>query len=300
MFKNKAPSTIQAWILRRENFHADNALLQKSLSYLRWTTRKSNTSETHNRFDHCFFLLLPSKPMLHGIHTPHYCPSSPSSSNNTTLFFAMRSPSPCLSSTTLLSLPSCSFLFSSLRPRKLFQGFRPLSSLRETKKVTLRKVPSKFSQNLYFDDRKGQGQDGNASDDGEDGLTGENAIKGTIIAGLLLVGVVGGFGTAGYFFKDQINAFLTQLSSFIDGNFHRRTNLILICNILEFRTTGLDCQLSHFVGILECDSGCEKIWKEDLHTYDSLLIFLENLRFLLWSLDGAHVSAGSGWVLINK
>ena len=48
-------------------------------------------------------------------------------------------------------------------------------------------------------------------------MEGDTAIKGTILAGVLLVGVVGGFATVGYVYKDQINAFLTQFSTFIEG-----------------------------------------------------------------------------------
>ncbi|PWZ33798.1 Cytochrome c [Zea mays] len=43
------------------------------------------------------------------------------------------------------------------------------------------------------------------------------ALTGTLVAGALLVGFVGGFGAAGYVYKDQINTFLTQFSGFIDG-----------------------------------------------------------------------------------
>ncbi|PWA83626.1 hypothetical protein CTI12_AA164090 [Artemisia annua] len=42
-------------------------------------------------------------------------------------------------------------------------------------------------------------------------------LVGTIIAGLLLIGVVGGFGSVGYIYRDQINAFLIQFSTFIEG-----------------------------------------------------------------------------------
>ena len=52
-----------------------------------------------------------------------------------------------------------------------------------------------------------------------EGLEGDTAVKGSILAGVLLLGVVGGFGAVGYVYKDQINAFLTQFSGFIEGNF---------------------------------------------------------------------------------
>lgn len=59
----------------------------------------------------------------------------------------------------------------------------------------------------------GGGEKGGFFEDGDDGT----AVKGTIFAGLLLVGVVGGFGAVGYFYKDQINSFLSHFSTFIEG-----------------------------------------------------------------------------------
>ncbi|XP_006646542.2 TVP38/TMEM64 family membrane protein slr0305 [Oryza brachyantha] len=102
----------------------------------------------------------------------------------------------------------------------------PLSSLRDPDKATLRKA----SPNVPF--RLGGGGGGGSSKDrrpaadqeeeeeedaeGEEG-DGGAAITGTLLAGALLVGFVGGFGAAGYVYKDQINTFLTQFSGFIDG-----------------------------------------------------------------------------------
>nr|XP_010910527.1 uncharacterized protein LOC105036450 isoform X2 [Elaeis guineensis] len=131
----------------------------------------------------------------------------------------MQSMRPCLSTPSSHRFLSCSpspfSSLSSLRPRRS-HAFRPLSSLRETKKGTLRKA-SNVPQNLKFDNRKGR-DDGSVSEDGEGELGGETAVKGTVLAGLLLGGVIGGFGTVGYVYKDQINAFLTQFSGFIEDS----------------------------------------------------------------------------------
>lgn len=77
---------------------------------------------------------------------------------------------------------------------------------------------SNVPQNLKFDNNKKKGGGGGGEDEGSEGESGgDAALKGTVLAGLLLLGVVGGFGAAGYVYKDQINAFLTQFSGFIDG-----------------------------------------------------------------------------------
>ncbi|XP_077231757.1 SNARE associated Golgi protein family isoform X1 [Tasmannia lanceolata] len=147
--------------------------------------------------------------------------------------------SSCLSSSPhpLLTAPlrptSFSSSLSNFRPKHCFI-FKLYSSLKETNKKSLHKASSNIPKNLSInnpknpkennkdgDDEKLLDEDENPNDqiseDGESGLEGQTAIKGTIFAGLLLVGVVGGFASVGYFYKDQINAFLTQFSGFIEG-----------------------------------------------------------------------------------
>ncbi|KAF7032086.1 hypothetical protein CFC21_043309 [Triticum aestivum] len=112
------------------------------------------------------------------------------------------------------------------RHRRAFHP--PLSSLRESDKGTLRKA----SPNLPFrlgggggrspDDRRsaaGQEKKGKKEKDEkeEEGGGVSGALTGTLLAGAVLVGVVGGFGAAGYVYKDQINTFLTHFSGFIEG-----------------------------------------------------------------------------------
>ncbi|PON81516.1 Transmembrane protein [Trema orientale] len=128
-------------------------------------------------------------------------------------------PSPCLSSFT----PPSAFFFS-FRPNKRVHFLSPCSSLKQTKKQTLQKTtgtPSTPPQSIkwpFNNSKTDDGADKNGGDEGGDGgLEGDTAVKGTLLAGLLLVGVVGGCGAVGYIYKDQINAFLTQFSTFIEG-----------------------------------------------------------------------------------
>ncbi|KAK3166168.1 hypothetical protein QOZ80_1AG0042310 [Eleusine coracana subsp. coracana] len=127
------------------------------------------------------------------------------------------SPSPVLSSHFSPPAPGA----SPWRRRRLRgRAFHPpLSSLREPDKATIRKA----SPNVPF--RLGGGGSGSPKDrrppaddeEKEEEGSGAGALTGTLLAGALLVGIVGGFGAAGYVYKDQINTFLTQFSSFIDG-----------------------------------------------------------------------------------
>ncbi|XP_062227805.1 uncharacterized protein LOC133926074 [Phragmites australis] len=128
------------------------------------------------------------------------------------------SPSPVLSSH--FSPPGA----SPWRRRRRRAFHPPLSSLREPNKTTLRKA----SPNVPFrlggggsgspkDRRPAADDEEEAEEEEEEGGGGAGAVTGTLLAGALLVGVVGGFGAAGYVYKDQINSFLTQFSGFIDG-----------------------------------------------------------------------------------
>ncbi|KAJ0959784.1 hypothetical protein J5N97_000532 [Dioscorea zingiberensis] len=89
-------------------------------------------------------------------------------------------------------------------------------SVVESKKPTLRKASSNAPQSFKFDNSKG-GPDGPGPDGPEGGLGGDSAIAGSVLAGILLVGFIGGVGTVGFLYKDQINSFLNQFSGFIEG-----------------------------------------------------------------------------------
>ncbi|KAJ8625343.1 hypothetical protein MRB53_033873 [Persea americana] len=145
---------------------------------------------------------------------PCLCSSSPSSPSHSPLLTHHIRPS----SFSFSFSPSPSSFLHSFRFRR-FHVLKPCSSLKQTKKQTLQK-PTSIPQSLRFESPKNGDDDDDkkrpADDDGGE-LEGDTAIKGTILAGLLLVGVVGGFASVGYIYKDQINAFLTQISGFIEG-----------------------------------------------------------------------------------
>lgn len=132
---------------------------------------------------------------------------------------------PCLSSslhTHNFSPPSSSLIFTSHRR---FHFLTPCSSLRQTKKqqqqqqlTKINTAPSGFKR--LFSPKPDDDDD---DDDGDkkqpDSDTG-TALKGTLLAGVLLLGIVGGFAAVGYIYRDPINSFLNQLSLFIEGPFH--------------------------------------------------------------------------------
>ena len=53
--------------------------------------------------------------------------------------------------------------------------------------------------------------------DGQGLVSASTALKGTIFAGLLLVGLVGGFGAVSYIYREPINQFLLEFSDFLEG-----------------------------------------------------------------------------------
>ncbi|XP_019163867.1 PREDICTED: uncharacterized protein LOC109160140 [Ipomoea nil] len=132
---------------------------------------------------------------------------------------------PTVSSTRPLSLcfalsssssPSCSSFLYSFRPKR-FHFLKPRSSLKQTKKQqTLSKTPSGAPQSFSKLLNLGPKEENDSTESGGGEGDGDAAVKGTLLAGLLIVGAVGGFGVVGYLYKDQINAFLTQFSSIID------------------------------------------------------------------------------------
>ncbi|KAL2893910.1 hypothetical protein RDABS01_009819 [Bienertia sinuspersici] len=148
----------------------------------------------------------------------------------------LKTPSPCFTSyfpSSSLSPPhnpltTTKFCRNSCKLIRKFQFLSPSCSSnkkqQQSSQTTLHKSPPPQSLRRLLnwnpkpDDEDSKSGDLGSETDGEEvELEGDSAIKGTIVAGILLVGVVGGFGAAGYFYRDQINSFLTQFSSFIEG-----------------------------------------------------------------------------------
>jgi len=77
--------------------------------------------------------------------------------------------------------------------------------------------PKNENDNDDDDDKKKKKRE-SGSDKGEE-EDGGVALKGTVLAGVLLVGFVGGFASVGYIYREPINTFLNQFSGFIEGQF---------------------------------------------------------------------------------
>ncbi|CAN0887967.1 TVP38/TMEM64 family membrane protein slr0305 [Linum grandiflorum] len=125
-----------------------------------------------------------------------------------------------------LSSPAASTSSSSFpcrfRPNytKRFNFLSPRSSLKQSRKKQQHNENTddppqslRWFLNSKEDDDDGEDDGSKVESDGG----GDTAIKGTLLAGVLLVGVVGGFGGVGYVYRDQINDFLNQFSGFIEG-----------------------------------------------------------------------------------
>ncbi|KAL9247637.1 hypothetical protein vseg_021050 [Gypsophila vaccaria] len=95
------------------------------------------------------------------------------------------------------------------------------SSSKKQQTQTVQKSPKSLKRFLNLNPKPEEEDDDD--DDEEDTKTvsknseGDNAVKGTILAGFVLVGVVAGFGSLGFFYRDQINTFLSHFSTFIEG-----------------------------------------------------------------------------------
>jgi len=120
--------------------------------------------------------------------------------------------------------PRSSFI---LTPHRRSHFLTPCSSLRQTQRdpkkqlgAKINTAPSDSALKRLFSPNDSQG-DGDAADntDSRSDFQDATAFKGTLLAGFLLLGVIGGFASVGYIYRDQINSFLNQLSLFIEGIF---------------------------------------------------------------------------------
>uniref|UniRef100_M4E6Y7 VTT domain-containing protein n=1 Tax=Brassica campestris TaxID=3711 RepID=M4E6Y7_BRACM len=128
--------------------------------------------------------------------------------------------------TLTLRSSSLPFTFTS-SSYKRFHFLKPCSSsLKQTKKQqqSLRRspppstAPPPKSLRWFFNPKSSDDDDAKSPKaESDEGSGGDAAIKGTILAGVLLIGTVGGFAGVGYVYRDQINTFLTQFSTFIEG-----------------------------------------------------------------------------------
>ncbi|CAN6880941.1 unnamed protein product [Brassica oleracea] len=131
-----------------------------------------------------------------------------------------------------LTLRSSSLPFTFTSSSSSFRRFHFLkpcsSSLKQTKKQqhSLRRspppstAPPPKSLRWFFNPKSSDDDDDDAKSpkaESDEGSGGDAAVKGTILAGVLLIGTVGGFAGVGYVYRDQINTFLTQFSTFIEG-----------------------------------------------------------------------------------
>ncbi|CAJ2655380.1 unnamed protein product [Trifolium pratense] len=147
-------------------------------------------------------------------------------------------PPPCLSSSYSYSLhtnynnKNNNFNFHLFSPNfsssilTSHKWLTPHSALKQTKKQ-----PTKINNNnpsrlkrLFnpkgendVDKNKKKKRDESDKDEDDDDDGSGTALKGTILAGVLLVGFVGGFASVGYFYREPINSFLNQFSGFIEG-----------------------------------------------------------------------------------
>ncbi|KAF3608128.1 hypothetical protein DY000_02046224 [Brassica cretica] len=134
--------------------------------------------------------------------------------------------------TLTLRSSSLPFTFTSSSSFRRFHFLKPCSSsLKQTKKQqhSLRRspppstAPPPKSLRWFFNPKSSDDEDDDDDDakspkaESDEASGGDAAVKGTILAGVLLIGTVGGFAGVGYVYRDQINTFLTQFSTFIEG-----------------------------------------------------------------------------------